>query len=65
MSNIELRNSYMQTIADEFGHDAYDKANRDMQEETEDAAGIVRHTYEAEFARRRLAQLREEKGDVR
>ena len=63
--SISLRNSYTQTIADEFGHDAYVQCMRDMQEETEDAAGIVRHTYEAEFARRRLAMLREVNNDVR
>lgn len=28
----------------------------------EDAAGIVRHNYEAEFARRRLEELRNAKG---
>lgn len=56
--SINERNAYMQLIADEFGHEAYDKANRDMHEETEDAAGIVRHRYEADFAKRRLEQLR-------
>lgn len=56
--SIASRNHYTQLISDEFGHEEYSRCMRDMHEETSDAAGIVRHTYEADFAKRRLEQLR-------